>query len=78
MKKNGEQDCSKRPNCCWMFVSAYTLANWCKNSAFKFSQNERDLIERILDRGFTLEPSCLNDLHSLRILFWQVVGSKRS
>jgi hypothetical protein len=25
----------------------------------------------------TLEPSCLNDLHQLRILFWQVVGSKR-
>lgn len=59
-----------------MFVSAHTLSGWVASfqDDFPFTPAELNLLANILDRGFTLEPTCVRDLHKLRCLYWQIIG----
>lgn len=62
-----------------LFTDAAGLANWiAANTKFILSVDEVRLIAKIQAKTYTGEPSCVEDLHDLRILFWQVVGSVRA
>lgn len=44
---------------------------------FVLTGDERELIDRIRSRTYTGQNTSAQDLHELRILYWQVVGFLR-
>jgi len=45
--------------------------------SFPFSEDETRLLEKIVRRIYWGAKTAVQDLHDLRILYWQVVGWKR-
>lgn len=48
-----------------------------ENELFRLTEGEESLLASIHKRRFTGEPTSAQDLHELRILYWQVVGFMR-
>lgn len=44
---------------------------------FSLTDDEQELLYRVDQRTYTGEPTSVQDLHELRILYWQVVGFLR-
>lgn len=61
-----------------LFASSYTVADWVGKQSYPFNYSERLLLKSFAEKSFTCEPTSLRDLHSLRILFWMVVGHVRA
>lgn len=55
-------------------VVAYCLL---KEETFPFSKSELRLLNKIKERSFSGESTCVGELHELRCLYWQVVGYER-
>lgn len=59
-------------------VGAASLAAFCRKTDFKFTKVESALLDKVIDKSFTCEPSSVHEIQALRILFWQVVGHLRN
>jgi len=44
---------------------------------FRLTDDEKEMLYRIDERSYTGEPTSVQDLHELRILYWQVAGFLR-
>lgn len=48
-----------------------------KDGLFPFTESEKRILNKIKERSWSGESTCVDELHELRCLYWQVVGYER-
>jgi hypothetical protein len=46
-------------------------------TSFPYTSGEESLVWKIRERSYSGESTCVEELHELRVLYWQVVGFNR-
>lgn len=58
-------------------TNPFAVVDFIAAKSFPFSPEEERLLAKIKERSYSGESSCVDELHDLRILYWQVIGYER-